>query len=67
METIQDQTVLITGGSRRLGLAMVEALLRRQAKVTVLARDSEGLAAVEQLGAKVVTTSKPRSTVSKPH
>jgi NAD(P)-dependent dehydrogenase (short-subunit alcohol dehydrogenase family) len=47
METIRDQTVLITGGSRGLGLAMVEAFLRRQAKVTVLARDSEGLAAVE--------------------
>ena len=54
METIQNQTVLITGGSRGLGLGIAEAFLRRQAKVTVLARNSEGLGAIERSGAKVV-------------
>lgn len=54
MQTLQNQTVLITGGNRGLGLAMVEACLRRQAKVTVLARDSDGLGAIERLGAQAV-------------
>jgi NAD(P)-dependent dehydrogenase (short-subunit alcohol dehydrogenase family) len=52
METLQGRRVLITGGSRGLGLAIVEALLARGAKVTVLARDRAGLRDVERLGAK---------------
>ncbi|MEM5315052.1 SDR family NAD(P)-dependent oxidoreductase [Paraburkholderia sp. JHI869] len=59
METIQNQTVLITGGSRGLGLAMVEALLRRQANVTALARDGEGLAAVEPQGVGPTALAEP--------
>jgi NAD(P)-dependent dehydrogenase (short-subunit alcohol dehydrogenase family) len=51
MQNIQDQRVLITGGSRGLGLAMVESLLARGAKVTVLARHRAGLGDSERLGA----------------
>jgi NAD(P)-dependent dehydrogenase (short-subunit alcohol dehydrogenase family) len=51
MKNLQGRRVLITGGSRGLGLAMVEALLARGAKVTVIARDRAGLTDVERLGA----------------
>src|SRR5262249_9127810 len=61
MTTLQDQRVVVTGGSRGLGLGIVEALLARAAQVTVVApdprvpagaaRDPRGLADVERLGA----------------
>lgn len=54
MDNLQDRRVLVTGGSRGLGLAMVESLLDRGAKVTVLARDPAGLDDVERLGANAV-------------
>jgi len=54
MENIQGKRVLITGGSRGLGLAVVEALLARGAKVTVLARQRPGLGDVERLGADAI-------------
>ena len=38
----------MTGGSRGLGLGLVEALVGQGAKVTVVARDPAALAAVEQ-------------------
>jgi NAD(P)-dependent dehydrogenase (short-subunit alcohol dehydrogenase family) len=50
-QNLQGQRVLITGGSRGLGLAMVKALLARGARVTVLARRRAGLGDVERLGA----------------
>jgi NAD(P)-dependent dehydrogenase (short-subunit alcohol dehydrogenase family) len=50
-QNLQGQRVLITGGSRGLGLAMVKALLARGARVTVLARHRAGLGDVERLGA----------------
>lgn len=40
---LQGRSVIITGGSRGLGLALAEELLRHQAKVCILARDSEEL------------------------
>lgn len=47
--------MVVTGGSRGLGLGMVEALLARRADVTVVARDPERLADVKRrLGVGVV-------------
>jgi NAD(P)-dependent dehydrogenase (short-subunit alcohol dehydrogenase family) len=49
-----NQQVLVTGGSRGLGLAVVKALIAKGAKVTVLARDRRRLAEVAETGAVVV-------------
>jgi hypothetical protein len=54
IENLQGRRVLVTGGSRGLGLAMVEALLVRGAKVTVLARTRARLRDAEQLGADAI-------------
>ena len=43
---LKDKKVVVTGGSRGLGLGLVEALVEHGAKVTVVARDSDTLAAV---------------------
>jgi NAD(P)-dependent dehydrogenase (short-subunit alcohol dehydrogenase family) len=52
---LKDQRVLVTGGSRGLGLGIVEALCEEGAKVTVLARDAERLAQVKQrLGVQTI-------------
>jgi NAD(P)-dependent dehydrogenase (short-subunit alcohol dehydrogenase family) len=50
METtsLEGRKVLVTGGSRGLGLGIVEALVAREATVTVLARDRDQLAAVKR-------------------
>jgi len=53
MRNLHDERVMVTGGSRGLGLAMVEALLARGARVTVVARDRGRLAEVERLGVTV--------------
>src|SRR5882672_11997757 len=56
MQTLERQRVLITGGSRGLGLGVVEALVARQAKVTVLARDSARLTELKaRLGVSIVS------------
>ncbi len=53
--SLKDKTIVVTGGSRGLGLGLVEALVDRGAKVTVVARDQAALAAVQQrLGVAVV-------------
>src|SRR5258708_33228436 len=55
MATLEGQKVVVTGGSRGLGLGIVEALVAQQAQVTVVARDPERLAEVSQrLGVQVV-------------
>jgi NAD(P)-dependent dehydrogenase (short-subunit alcohol dehydrogenase family) len=49
-----NQTAVVTGGSRGLGLGAVEALVERGAKITVVARTQDDLDAVAQrLGATV--------------
>jgi NAD(P)-dependent dehydrogenase (short-subunit alcohol dehydrogenase family) len=44
--TIKDKNVVVTGGSRGLGLGVVEALVAQGAKVTVVARGAQALEAV---------------------
>jgi NAD(P)-dependent dehydrogenase (short-subunit alcohol dehydrogenase family) len=46
MMSLKDKNVVVTGGSRGLGLGLVEALVAHGARVTVIARDSDALAAV---------------------
>ena len=53
--SLKDKTTMVTGGSRGLGLGLVEALVDQGAKVTVVARDQAALAAVQQrLGVAVI-------------
>ena len=53
---LKDAKVVVTGGSRGLGLGLVEALVARGARVTVVARDSDALAAVQtRLGVAVIS------------
>src|SRR5713226_548054 len=55
MKTLEQRRVLITGGSRGLGLGVVEALVARQAKVTVIARDSARLIDLKaRLGVSII-------------
>jgi NAD(P)-dependent dehydrogenase (short-subunit alcohol dehydrogenase family) len=46
--SLKDKTIVVTGGSRGLGLGLVAALVDQGAKVTVVARDRAALAAVKQ-------------------
>jgi len=46
MSTLEGQKNVVTGGSRGLGLGIVEALVAQKAQVTVVARDSERLTEV---------------------
>src|SRR5262245_27178314 len=46
--TLKDKTIVVTGGSRGMGLGVVEALVDHGAKVTVVARDPVTLATVAQ-------------------
>jgi NAD(P)-dependent dehydrogenase (short-subunit alcohol dehydrogenase family) len=53
--SLKDKTIVVTGGSRGLGLGLVAALVEQGAKVTVVARGRDALAAVKQsLGVAVV-------------
>jgi NAD(P)-dependent dehydrogenase (short-subunit alcohol dehydrogenase family) len=54
--SLKDKTIVVTGGSRGLGLGLVEALVDQRAKVTVVARDQAALATVERrLGVAVIS------------
>jgi NAD(P)-dependent dehydrogenase (short-subunit alcohol dehydrogenase family) len=46
--SLKDKNVVVTGGSRGLGLGLVEALVARGASVTVVARDTGALASVRK-------------------
>jgi NAD(P)-dependent dehydrogenase (short-subunit alcohol dehydrogenase family) len=46
--SLEGQPVVVTGGSRGLGLALVEDLVARRARVTVVARDAQRLAEVRR-------------------
>jgi NAD(P)-dependent dehydrogenase (short-subunit alcohol dehydrogenase family) len=56
MQSLAGQRVIVTGGSRGLGLGIVEALVARDAKLTVIARTAGPLADVQQrLGVAIIT------------
>jgi NAD(P)-dependent dehydrogenase (short-subunit alcohol dehydrogenase family) len=44
--SLKDKTIVVTGGSRGLGLGLVEALVAHGTKVTVVARDADALKSV---------------------
>src|SRR5258708_8089777 len=44
--SLKDKNGVVTGGSRGLGLGLVEALVAHDASVTVVARDADALASV---------------------
>ena len=55
MRDLAGEKVVVTGGSRGLGLGIVEALCARKAHVTVVARDAQRLREVaERLGVDVI-------------
>ena len=54
MQNLNGKSVVITGGSQGLGLAMVEALVACGANVTAISRDRANLAAAEKAGASVI-------------
>jgi NAD(P)-dependent dehydrogenase (short-subunit alcohol dehydrogenase family) len=54
--SLKDKTVVVTGGSRGLGLGLVEALVAQGARVTVVARGAEALEAVRtRLGVATIS------------
>src|SRR6266700_5236680 len=54
--SLKDKNVVVTGGSRGLGLGLVEALVAHGAKVTVVARDFDALKSVRaQLGVATIS------------
>ncbi len=54
--SLKDKNVVVTGGSRGLGLGLVEALVAHGARVTVVARDADALAAVRaRLGVATIS------------
>jgi len=55
MQSLLGQKAVVTGGNRGLGLAMVESLVARGARVTVIGRDAERLKEVSgRLGVDVI-------------
>src|SRR5712691_9717319 len=54
--SLKDKNVVITGGSRGLGLGLVEALVAHGARVTVVARDADALESVRaRLGVATIS------------
>ena len=54
--SLKDKNVVVTGGSRGLGLGLVEALVAQGARVTVVARDADALGSVHaRLGAATIS------------
>jgi NAD(P)-dependent dehydrogenase (short-subunit alcohol dehydrogenase family) len=60
-----DKNVVVTGGSRGLGLGLVEALVAHGAKVTVVARGADALAAVRaRLGVATIVADVTEETAA---
>jgi NAD(P)-dependent dehydrogenase (short-subunit alcohol dehydrogenase family) len=66
--SLKNKNVVVTGGSRGLGVGLVEALVAQGARVTVVARGTEALDAVAaRLGVATISadvTMKPQPTAS---
>jgi NAD(P)-dependent dehydrogenase (short-subunit alcohol dehydrogenase family) len=66
MNSLEGKRALVTGGSRGLGLGIVEALVKRGARVTVVARNPESLAKVQQrLGVTTIAGDITDQTLAK--
>jgi len=54
--SLKDKKIIVTGGSRGLGLGLVEALVEQEARVSVVARDPQALTAVrDRLGVATIS------------
>jgi NAD(P)-dependent dehydrogenase (short-subunit alcohol dehydrogenase family) len=54
--SLKDKTIVVTGGSRGLGLGLVEALVAHDARVTVVARGAQALESVRaRLGVATIS------------
>jgi NAD(P)-dependent dehydrogenase (short-subunit alcohol dehydrogenase family) len=51
--SLKDKDVVVTGGSRGLGLGLVEALVAHGARVTVVARETDALQSVRAQGSRL--------------
>jgi NAD(P)-dependent dehydrogenase (short-subunit alcohol dehydrogenase family) len=69
--SIKGKIAVVTGGSRGLGLGLVEALVAHGARVTVVARGAEALDSVRaRLGVTTISADvrrRPQPTVSLPN
>ena len=63
--SLKDRNVVVTGGSRGLGLGLVEALVAQGARVTVVARDADALESVRtRLGVATIAADMTDETAA---
>ena len=63
--SLQDKHIVVTGGSRGLGLGLVEALVAHGARVTVVARDADALKSVRtRLGVATIAADVTEETAA---
>jgi NAD(P)-dependent dehydrogenase (short-subunit alcohol dehydrogenase family) len=64
--SLKDKNVVVTGGSRSLGLGLVEALVAHGARVTVVARGAEALdSARARLGVATISADVTDETAAR--
>jgi NAD(P)-dependent dehydrogenase (short-subunit alcohol dehydrogenase family) len=64
--SLKDKNVVVTGGSRGLGLGLVEALVVHRARVTVVARDADALGSVRaRLGVATISADVTDETAAR--
>ena len=64
--SLKDKNVVVTGGSRGLGLGLVEALVAHDARVTVVARDADALESVRaRLGVATISADVTDETAAR--